>query len=531
MKRLAALVLVLLICFSITGCKEETLTAEYAVYMSGGVNGGEIYYTDFRSEPFQITNSFSTTLCTGVEDITLSSRTTISGDNIFYYDNSETFATVLAGSATRGTLYYRSLSDRKAAPVKIDDNVIAFILNDEGNLITYYKYENKKLSLYQHNLTTSALIAESVSGCYPNAKGDSITYLTESQELYVFENGVNTKIAESVKTLKGFGEKEKALCYYSNNTLYMLSGKTSTPVDTNVAFVEQAYLTGECYYLKKSVNQLTLMDFVEDSKISSPFRAELRTTNPSTLFYYTLYYFNGSESVALAENVVLSSLGMPVAETPVICFTTYSLDESDKILISEISSISAAQEAVKGIITAATEKQVAVKDKAYSLPTNAEDYAVAPAGDTVYYYCDKTSTYDLSDVYSASLLNGEMGEPEVYEKQISNKLIFEKNGQVGYYKGGAFYLDKVKIADNVYNYSLNTETGGMSIMQSYDEESKMGTVCHMMEGRPEVLSTGATQHIMLKDRVLYIKNGEALYLHIEGEEREIAKAAKILLAK
>ncbi|MBR3961849.1 MAG: hypothetical protein IKK13_06550, partial [Clostridia bacterium] len=148
-----------------------------------------------------------------------------------------------------------------------------------------------------------------------------------------------------------------------------------------------------------------------------------------------------------------------------------------------------------------------------------------------YYYADKTDTYNLSDVYAVSASSGQIGEPELYEKQITNKLFFTVAGNTGYYKGGALYLDKVKIAENVHNYSINGETGGISVMQNFDEQSGLGTVCHMMDGRAEVLSNGASQHIMLKDRVVYIKNGNTLYLHIEGEEREIAKAARILLAK
>ena len=303
-------------------------------------------------------------------------------------------------------------------------------------------------------------------------------------------------------------------------------------VDTNVAFVEQVYSSGEVYYVKKSENQLVLMDFVEDSGTNSSLRSALKSTNPSALFYYTLYYWNGSEKTAIADNVVPSSIGTPASgERAVICYTTYTLDETDKILISEIESITAAQDAVKTIITSAAEKHVAVKEKSCPLPQNTEEYAVSPSGNTVYCYTDKTDTYNLSDVYAVSVADEQIGVPELYEKQITNTLFFTATGQVGYYKGGALYLDKVKIAENVHNYSINGETGGISVMQNFDEQSGLGTVCHMMDGRAEVLSNGASQHIMLKDRVVYLKNGDTLYLHIEGEEREIAKAARILLAK
>ena len=533
MKRLVALLLVLLIAFSISGCKSDTLTAEYAVYMGGGVNDGEIYYTDFRSEPFQITHNFSTTMCYGKEGYILSKRTTVHGDKVFYFDDAATFQNFGGGAMYRGSLYYRSLSNRKSAPVKIDTDVLSgFELNSEGNVLTYIKFENDKFALYQYDLTNSTLINSSVSTAYPDKNSGSVTYLTESGELFLYEGGKNEKIADSVTTLKGYGEDKKAICYYSNDTLYTLKGQESTTVDTGVAFVQQVYSSGEVYYVKKSEKQLVLMDFVEDSKTNSSLRSALKTTSPSTLFYYTLYYFDGSQKSVIADNVVLSSIGAPASdEVPLICYTSFTLGETDKIMISEISSIAYAQDAVKEIITSATEKHFALKGKTYTLPHNTEDYAVSPSGDTVYYYADKTDTYNLSDVYAVSASSGQIGEPELYEKQITNKLFFTVAGNTGYYKGGALYFDKIKIADNVHSYSVNAETGGISVMQNFDEQSGLGTVCHMMDGRAEVLSNGASQHIMLKDRVVYIKNGNTLYLHVEGEEREIAKAARILLAK
>ena len=144
-----------------------------SIFLTGGPNNyalyikdGELYYADVDNfEPFEVTDNLYDT------DYALA-KLSSDGKTLFYLD--ETYNT--SGSV----LYYRSVNDPDEKPVKIDSDVLYFILNNSGDIVTYFKNDTR--TLYQHDLSERTKIASDVADFAVTPDGETVLYTIKKDD-------------------------------------------------------------------------------------------------------------------------------------------------------------------------------------------------------------------------------------------------------------------------------------------------------------------------------------------------------------
>lgn len=243
-----------------------------SIFLTGGPNNyslyfkdGELYYADVDDfEPFEVTaNLYNTTYAF--------SELSSDGKTLFYLD--ETYNT--GGSV----LYYRSVNDPDEEPIKIDSNVDFFVINNSGDIVTYFKKDTN--TLYQHDLNERTKIASDVADFAVTPDGETVLYTIKKDNqtnLYYKEWGDDAvKIAsdiqyvayvsedlETVYYTKG-GTKEDDSTAYKDYVLYKSEdGEEGIKIvsDINYAIV---FDSNEIYYTKSETQKINLADYVNDT--------------------------------------------------------------------------------------------------------------------------------------------------------------------------------------------------------------------------------------------------------------------------
>lgn len=243
-----------------------------SIFLTGGPNNyalyikdGELYYADVDNfEPFEVTDNLYDT------DYALA-KLSSDGKTLFYLD--ETYNT--SGSV----LYYRSVNDPDEEPIKVDSNVDFFVINNSGDIVTYFKKDTH--TLYQHDLNERTKIASDVADFAVTPDGETVLYTIKKDDetnLYYKEWGEDAvKIAsdiqyvayvsedlETVYYTKG-GTKEDDSTAYKDYVLYKSEdGEEGIKIasDINYAIV---FDSGEIYYTKSETQKIDLADYVNDT--------------------------------------------------------------------------------------------------------------------------------------------------------------------------------------------------------------------------------------------------------------------------
>lgn len=182
------------------------------------------------------------------------------------------------GSFDDYSLYYRSLKDAEAEPVKIDSGIQnAYRVTEDGNRIFY----QKDSALYAYDFEKKEKIASDVSGYEISEDGSRVVYLCETGLYYKEDGKDKQKLSDSVRRDYG-GEFyvtrdfSKVTYVTEDGALYQtaVDGKKSRIADNLGWGGVGAYDSGELYYCVSEEMTLKAADCITDDMSPSEPLAE-----------------------------------------------------------------------------------------------------------------------------------------------------------------------------------------------------------------------------------------------------------------
>ena len=258
---LAAVVLaIVILVIALSGGKKNN----YVLYLKDK----EMFFTQVsKLKPWQVTENLVDV--EGVENAQLSYfaqnvggyvQLSKDGKNIFYIDKI---------SDSSMTLYYRSATNAKKEPVKIDSDVTRYEISENGKTLVYMKGEDG--DLYKHDLKDKEKIATEVSIFYMSKDAKILIWENEEGDLYMQKgNKDKEKLDSEIGNIERVSEDFKTVWYVKDGSFYeMVLGKDKEKLASDVHSVLAVYESGEFYYLKSNTAEKVLYDYVDDDLAES----------------------------------------------------------------------------------------------------------------------------------------------------------------------------------------------------------------------------------------------------------------------
>ena len=238
---------------------------------------------------------------------------------------------------------------------------------------------------------------------------------------------------------------------------------------------------------------------------------------------YTLHYFDGKETVQVAEDVTSSWVRANAFDVPVVAFDVYGDVSGVKLDITEISGVWEVSDALdsarnEGQTTYICESTAcSPMDEAYNL------MAITDDGKEVLLMGDINEKKQEGNLYTASVKGGIMGEPELLDEDVYAYYgNYQPNGEPAYFKDvsertyeGDLYLDGKEVDYDVYVFSLEYVEAMDALL--YATDTKQGA-----EGTLKILK-GKKAEIVGEDIHTYQITGSGkLYYLADYSERKCA---------
>lgn len=226
---------------------------------------GEIVYTDFSDEGMEITSRLSGGQFFGSS---MSSVGGVLGDYVAFSENGKrVFFPDRMDSGSGGiTLYYRDLNKPNEEATKIDSDVVMYAINAAGSQVVYLKGQDEGV-LYVHDLTDKEKIASGVMDFYVANDCKKVSYLTEENGYYVWNQGKDSvKLASDIASVEYVSDDLSQVYYMKDGSLYKQAenSEEKEKIASDVSRVISIYDSGEVYYTKLEETQTNLMDYVND---------------------------------------------------------------------------------------------------------------------------------------------------------------------------------------------------------------------------------------------------------------------------
>lgn len=553
----AAVVAAAILCVVLFAGRAST-SADYALYLKDR----EIYYSGLSGTPNQMTDRLISSgsadnedLSNGCYSITYQCRLSSDGKLLFFPDR-------LDSNSGAITLYYRSVNNSKKEPVKIAADVEDYAVNDDATLVTYRRYSDD--ALYQYNIKTGEKekIANNVGRYDVSADGNRIVYRDDEQNLYLKVSGKDKeKIDSDTSSYKYITPDFKTVYYYKEDSFYCKTeGESRIKLASDVSTVLAVYETGEFYYLRDDSIERPLSAYVEDDM----YDIDLNITYPTSPDYprwwqyntdaeyqraldayeaasaqydidyqlyldktarddirwdlendtyteshYTLFYYDGANSVEISDKVVDYYSYFPSPTTPAIAFTTVNA-EIGKIKISEISGTSDVSSYIYEQRQSDDKAQLAIHSTTTDLNANGFYGTLFSRDGKTLYFRDKDS-----NLYSVKISSG--AAPELYDTDVEYYSLCTAGDNLLYFKdekhpgsGVADLYCNGKLVDyDVYLPTLEYTDDGKTIAYCADwsENSQSGVLkVSRNGGAPETVTDDCHAVTMLP-------SGSVLYLY------------------
>ncbi len=437
------------------------------------------------------------------------------GDTLFYVDR--------ITSDGLPTLYYRSISKPEMEPVKIDTNIAAYLVSDDGKLITYLKGED--YALYQHNLVEKEKIASEVTRFKVSSDGKTILYATPDNSIYRKKAGQDREeIDVNVDSILYVSKDLGTLIYYiEEEGIYKnIIGSEKTSLVSHVDSVLQVYDSGEFYFTTANTTEYTLSDFVyddmehEDAALSEPIypdypsyfdyqtneeyqaavdrfsiavneynlamdvysakqerdylRQRLAEQNIS-LTSHSLFFFDGEKAVNLTNDLVESEYTVS-QNSPIIFYSVYERTEFSKTSLSEISDFYELQERV--------EEHLKSYRPYYAIKANLNEFDYTAPSRFVFSEDGKT-------VYFISEINEETNHGMLYKATVEN----ERFSDIDTFATGVYKYSLALISDTlIFMTDVNDGKGDLYINGNpIDFDVSTGRFAYLEDGNTIVYYT------------------------------------------
>lgn len=422
------------------------------------------------------------------------------------------------------TLYCRNVKKPKEEPIKIASDVTSYNVNKDGTKVIYL---NEEGGLYSHDLKDSEKIASDVTEFYVDEDLEKVGFL-KSDGGYYLHNKDNEKIASDIESIEHVSDDLSVIYYEKEEGLYRQSEDEEDPtkISSDICAVQNIYDSGEIYYTKEDTLELNLSDYViddmaeADQALTEPeypdypdysdydsdeeydeaveayedawdeyddasdlyyekeLRDELRESlQDSTIDVevYSLYYYDGKESVALSKNLTSNSYYLSYAQdSPVIMYKEYNQDTSAGVKLSEIESTYEVENLVRENLESTAISYVAIGEQTSMLEQkNATQIQFSSDGKELFYVEDLADDEESGDLYKANISEKgvqklEFVDEDVYPyllRQVDNNLIYFKNYDSNNNRGD-LWVDGKEVDSDVCGYKLYFNEGAIFITQT-----------------------------------------------------------------
>ncbi len=495
------------------------------------------------------------------------------------------------------TLFYVHGLDEKAEPQKLADDVDSYYVSEDEKSIIYMTFDS---DLYQTNFEEKDKLGSDVYDYYVSPDGKTVCWLTSDSDLYIQEiGGEKEKVDSDVDYIVEHSENLDTLIYRSEDKVYRYKkGEKEEKLISDASSVVAAYESGEIYYMVSEEHPMS--DLVEDdmaaedADIMDPDDLE----NPAydleypdyddyedydaywdaydaywdeyyelddayweeyyalwdaydakqerdwiredleeyTYTTYSLYYFNGTEEVLVAENVTDSYSYYAASDKAVVAFETVDAEIS-KLKLSEMDYYETSiwslyddmiedgeinlQVAVGGTATVVEtqDDQVSIEDMSEDGKTllfidNAEY-------DEVYdeYWDETTEEFVSGDLYKVTI-GDTPGTPELVTEAVysayfnyDGKIVTSADVDDEDYTA-VVSVDGTEIGEmRRHSMTWNEKTGEMLYFTDWDSEDQCGTLMLWKDG----------ESTEIKDDVYeaqFTANGDIIYLYDYNVDKE-----------
>ena len=401
------------------------------------------------------------------------------------------------------TIYCRNINKPNEEPVKIDSEVMHYEINNDGTQVIYIKEDG---GLYSHDLENKEKIASEVKQDYTANDCKKIGFLKSNGGYYVYSDGNEIeKIASDIEMILHVSEDLSVLYYRKEGGLYRWAEgeEDVTKISSDVAVVDKIYDSGEIYYTKEETAEVKLTDYVVDdmadadaamNEPESPDypsgwdydteeaynaaveqyetaynayetayaaytakteRDALRETLQESTFeksVYTLYYYDGEESVVITDALKKEDdyLFLAAQNSPAIVYQEYNQAEVTKVKLSEISSGDEVEELVRAALYASAATYLAVGEQISVLEQTDIQKVIFSADEKSLYFVDDVSDEDHGNLYKAAITDKAVQEPELVDSGV--------------------YCDR----SYVWGWGLNVVENPLVYFKNYDSEKSRG---------------------------------------------------------
>lgn len=460
------------------------------------------------------------------------------------------------------SLYCRFLNKPDEEPLKIADDVTAFLADEKGNNVLYLDTYG---SIYNHNMKERTKVVSDVDYFVISDDCTRILYLTDDGGLYIQTvGGEKEKIDSDVTSVKKAGGNFENTYYLKDKELYLKKADADKiKIASDILFIQMICDNGDVYYIKE--NEVkgtgTLMDYIidhdgleeKDAAIAENYyypdyeardaalsriwsREVLRKTAIKTVDSLYRFSFNDETSDMVNDSFVESLCNSEEADA--LIFTSYDsvdikkvdindfIDAVDKagrfseilenggtVYKSDYQKCSYFDEFSKMIL--GTMKSDAatylVKDgKLIKIETDSEsnNFIINSAADIVYYIDKYDSEKEIGELRIVKIKDGAVVTNELYESDVAvaeivsgDDILYCKDFKDG---NGDLYFNKNLIEYDVNNLYVADYGKAILFYTDYDKKSGTGTLNIYSNGEKEKIADDVSY-------VDYFDNGDVLY--------------------
>ncbi len=472
-------------------------------------------------------------------------------------------------------LYFKKVS-QKADAKKIDSDIVQYVVNKKGNLVTYVKDGN----IYQYNISKDLKdkLAKNIKFYTVSEDGKKLFYISEDGLYFKNGNKAEQKLSNDITRIEGVTKDYKAVYYIKGDNLYKhVVGKDRVKIASNVDNVLKIYDSGELYYTKSASNELSLWDFIiDDMKAIDDAMAELvkpeypeysnydsiddyfvaveeynvafREYLDSMNAYYekearddlrdrlkneivskvgnSLCYYDGKNETVLTDK--FSSTTVDVAQDKaVIAYSEVKESEFEKVMLSEIDSIYDVKDKVLEALGVEGENYVAVKGNAQGFNNDkVTSIIVNNEGTAIYYFENLDKDNNSADLYTAPVKKNGLGKAKLYDSEVYIYSLSVYGDKVIYYKDyqnnlGDLYMNKKKVDFDVVIARYFEKADKLIYITDLDNKENTYTLKVYHKGKGQTVYEEVSNFTLTNDgKILYVLDNHALFVWNNGKTKQ-----------
>ncbi len=505
----AAVALIILVISLFGGSKHP----DYALY----VKDGELQFSKLSGKAKEMTNDYSS------KNTNVGATLSQDGKKLFYFDKEE------------GYLYVRDVSGSKD-PVKIDEGVTEYVVNDAANLVTYIKQDGTESILCQHDLKERKKISsDNVTDFVVTRDGKKIVFLTADGDLYpVTKKEKGEKISSEVDSIEKVNKDLSKIYYTKNDSLYLKNGKKNDKIAKDVYDIVNIYDSGEFYYIshvnEESEDNVST-GFVTDEEGNIDIDKTVENYAKSNGFVgYTLHYNDGKNDTKIGD-VVKDYYHGSAEDKPVMIYATIDVSAATK----DINAENIYEKL--GEMYKERKYYVLIEDKSLEISDSADisNVNLSSDGKTLYYIKDISDEKYIGQLCEVEV-SKKLGKEKTIDEDVYGAYISRtKSGNYIYYKDvdqekneGELFVDKKSIDQDVYlGYRTFIPDSKLLVyFVDYSKEKSEGTLkSATLKGKVNKIAEDVYDYeIALNGQILYLydyntenSRGE-LYISTNGKQ-------------